>query len=88
MRVLNFLEFISLVKIRCFMFNVYNIVLNKKGGMFYVYIFLLNVNYFLYIKILFINFDRFEFVIIKFLIKIIYKFKFIIMIVLRINYVI
>lgn len=70
------------------MFNVHNIVLNKKGGMFYVHILLLNVNYFSYTKTSFINFDRFELAIIKFSIKIIYKFRFIIMIVPRINYVI
>lgn len=68
------------------MFNVHNIVLNKKGGMFYVHIRLVNVNYFSFTKTLFINFDRFELAIIKFLIKIIYKFRF--MIVPRINYVI
>lgn len=83
-----FLEFTSSVKIRCSMFNVHNIVLNKKGGMFYVHILLLNVNYFSYTKTSFINFDRFELAIIKFSIKIIYKFRFIIMIVPRINYVI
>lgn len=78
---LKFLEFTSSVKIRCSMFNVHNIVLNKKGGMFYVHILLLNVNYFSYTKTSFINFDRFE-------LAIIYKFRFIIMIVPRINYVI
>lgn len=88
MRASNFLEFTSSVKIRCSMFNVHNIVLNKKGGMFYVHILLLNVNYFSYTKTSFINFDRFELAIIKFSIKIIYKFRFIIMIVPRINYVI
>lgn len=70
------------------MFNVHNIVLNKKGGMFYVHILLLNVNYFSCTKTSFINFDQFELAIIKFSIKIIYKFRFIIMIVPRINYVI
>lgn len=78
---LKFLEFTSSVKIRCSMFNVHNIVLNKKGGMFYVHILLANVNYFSYTKTFFINFDRFE-------LAIIYKFRFIIMIVPRINYVI
>lgn len=78
---LKFLEFTSSVKIRCSMFNVHNIVLNKKGGMFYVHIRLVNVNYFSFTKTLFINFDRFE-------LAIIYKFRFIIMIVPRINYVI
>lgn len=78
---LKFLEFTSSVKIRCSMFNVHNIVLNKKGGMFYVHILLVNVNYFSFTKTLFINFDRFE-------LAIIYKFRFIIMIVPRINYVI
>lgn len=63
------------------MFNVHNIVLSKKGGMFYVHIRLVNVNYFSFTKTLFINFDRFE-------LAIIYKFRFIIMIVPRINYVI
>lgn len=85
---LKFLEFTSSVKIRCSMFNVHNIVLNKKGGMFYVHILLLYVNYFSFTKTLFINFDRFELAIIKFSIKIIHKFRFIILIVLRINYVI
>lgn len=85
---LKFLEFTSSVKIRCSMFNVHNIVLNKKGGMFYVHILLVNVNYFSFTKTLFINFDQFELAIIKFSIKIIHKFRFIIMIVLRINYVI
>lgn len=85
---LKFLEFTSSVKIRCSMFNVHNIVLNKKGGMFYVHILLLYVNYFSFTKTLFINFDGFELAIIKFSIKIIYKFRFIIMIVPRINYVI
>lgn len=44
--------------------------------------------YFSYTKTFFINFDRFELAIIKFSIKIIYKFRLIIMIVPRINYVI
>lgn len=50
---LKFLEFTSSVKIRCSMFNVHNIVLNKKGGMFYVHILLVNVNYFSYTKTFF-----------------------------------
>lgn len=83
---LKFLEFTSSVKIRCSMFNVHNIVLSKKGGTFYVHIRLVNVNYFSFTKTLFIDFDWFELAIIKFLIKIIYKFRF--MIVPRINYVI